>query len=122
MNKSDIKLIGILILIISIFMLVIRLNTNNNPKEAHVYYNNDLVLRIDLALNELKKYQVDGYNGKVVLESLNGKVRVVEETSPLHICSYQGWISNPYETIVCLPNKVVIKIVDKENEIDAVVR
>jgi hypothetical protein len=122
MNKSDTKLIGSLLLIIIMVMLFMQSISTNNPKEAYVYYDNNLVLKIDLDIEALKEYEVNGYNGKVKIQTQDGRVRVVDEISPLHICSYQGWIDSSYETIVCLPNKVVIKIFDKKNEIDTVVR
>lgn len=121
MNKSDIRLI-IIILAISIISLgVLFIFKNDNPKVALVYYEDELVLRIDLSLDGAHEYRVDGYNGQMVIKTDNGRIKVEEEDSPLHICSRQGWIEESYEVIVCLPNKVVIKIED-ETEIDTVVK
>lgn len=120
MNKSDLKLVLIL-LIISLSMLgLIKFTKPNGSKIAQVYYQNDLVLSIPLSQNLNKTYTVHGYNGDVVIEVANDKIRVVEEISPLHLCSKQGWIKETYETIVCLPNKVVIKI-EASDELDAIV-
>ena len=121
MNKNDIKLI-IVVLIISIVSLgLIFVLKNDNPKAALVYYENELVLKIDLSIAGIHEYKVDGYNGDVVIKTRDGKIKVEEEDSPLHICSRQGWIDESYEVIVCLPNKIVIKIED-EKEIDTVVK
>ena len=122
MNKSDLKLIIGLLLITLIAILFINTRDNNNPKEALVYYENNLVLTIDLSIEKAKEYKVEGFNGEVLIESKDGKVRVIDEISPLHICSYQGWIKSAPAVIVCLPNKIVIKVIDKENKIDAIVR
>ena len=54
------------------------------------------------------------------IEVKNKKIRVITENSPLHLCSKQGFISKSYETIVCLPNKIVIKIENDKN-LDGVV-
>lgn len=119
MNKTDIKLIGIILLIALIFLLSFKLFEKNDNKQAIVYYENKEVLKVNL--NEKKEYKVDGYNGEVTIVVNNGKVKVKQEKSPLHLCSKQGYISKSYETIVCLPNKVSIKIIGNE-ELDVVVK
>ncbi len=101
MNKYDYIFISI-ILVISIILFILL--NNNSSNYAYVYYDNNLVNTIPLNIN--KEYEVDGYNGKVILEVSNNKLRVKEEISPLHICSKQGWMNRG--TIVCLPNKIVI--------------
>ena len=46
-----------------------------------------------------------------------------EEESPLHLCSKQGFIEESYESIVCLPNKIVIKISSKKKkDLDTILR
>ena len=119
MNKSDIKLIVSSLLIILIILGIRFIFRNKNNKVAIVYYENKIVSKIDLAINN--EYTVDGYNGIVYMEVKDNKIRVKEEVSPKHICSYQGFISETYETIVCLPNKIIIKI-EANEELDAVVR
>lgn len=122
MNKSDIKLIIIILLIAIISLFVIAIINNNSSKKALVYYDNNLVLTIDLNNNEENVYFVDGYNGIVKIITKDGKIKVDEENSPLHLCSKQGFIENTYENIVCLPNKVIIKITSsKKNDLDAIV-
>ena len=123
MNKSDLKLIIIVLVIAIISLFMIALSNKDNNKQALVYYDNDLILTIDLTIKEKKEYQVNGYNGIVKIISEDGKIKVDEEDSPLHLCSKQGYISASYESIVCLPNKIVIKIVSTDHEdLDIVLR
>lgn len=123
MNKSDIKLIIIILLIAITVLFVIAIIDKNNSKEALVYYDNNLVLTIDLNESEEKIYIVDGFNGEVKIIAGNGKIKVDEEESPLHLCSKQGFIEESYESIVCLPNKVVIKISSKKKkDLDTILR
>ena len=58
-----------------------------------------------------------GYN---LIEIGDERVRVIEASCPDKIDVKQGYISNIGETIVCLPNKLVIEIkgMEKDNEID----
>ena len=113
MNKNDIKLIVIvLIVIILLFSLTLFRKKANI---ANVYYENELILEIDLSINKI--YEVDGYNGKVKIEVLNNQIRVVNENSPYHLCSKQGFVSKSGESIICLPNKIIIEL--PSDELDA---
>lgn len=118
LNKFDIILIISLICISFIFIIINKLNSKAG-KFANVYYDNKLVKKIDLSIN--KTYNVKGYNGNVKIVVKNNKIKVEKEKSPLHLCSKQGYISKSYESIICLPNKIVIEIDSKEN-IDTVVK
>lgn len=123
MNKSDLKLIIVIVLIAIIVLFMIAILNDTSNKKALVYYDNNLVLTIDLTETEKKEYLVDGYNGVVKIIAEGGKIKVDEEDSPLHLCSKQGFIEETYETIVCLPNKIVIKIVSsKDNDLDTILR
>lgn len=114
MNKKDVLLIFV-VLIIS--LLFIFKPNNNNNKYALVYYEDKVILKVKL--DKHQKYSVKGYLGDVIIETDIGKVRVSEETSKYHLCSKQGYVSNNVP-IVCLPNKIIIKI-EEESELDAVV-
>lgn len=44
-----------------------------------------------------------------------------KEICPRGICSDMGWISKTYESIVCLPNSIVVSIEGSKNiEIDII--
>ena len=117
MNKSDIKLVLVLLAFVIIgFIVMFMFSKKGN--QAFVYHDGNLVLTVDLNINN--SYQVDGDMGPVLIDVNDGKIRVNEENSPLHLCSKQGYISNSYESIVCLPNKIVINI--GNSDIDAVVK
>lgn len=112
MNKYDIRFIILLLIIVVILFLIIKKDNNY----ADVYYNDKLILKIDL--NDDSEYIVDGYNGIVKLEVKNNKLRVKEETSLFHLCSKQGWVNSG--VIVCLPNKIVINF--SNNNLDTISR
>lgn len=116
MNKHDIGLLVFLILLsFSSFFLFLK---KEESVVAHVYFEDKLVLTIDLTVD--KTYEVEGYNGKVKLEVKDKKIRVNQENSPLHLCSKQGYISKSYESIICLPNKIYVEI--DSSDYDAIVR
>lgn len=119
MNKQD-TILMIVIVILLVFSFLLK-GFSSSSKEAIVYYEEKEILTIDLN-QEIDIYEVDGYLGILKIEAGNGKIKVVEETSSKHLCSRQGYISNVNDVIICLPNKIVIKITGKsEKEIDGVV-
>lgn len=117
MNKNDVILITIII-IICLIMLSFMTNSNSN-QSAVIYYNDEIILEVPL--NKKEEYQVNGYLGVLLVETDINKVRVKKETSPKHLCSLQGWVDNSYTPIICLPNRIVIKIKNSDNNIDTVV-
>lgn len=116
-NKNDILLIIPLLIIsaILIFIMNIKKEANNIAK---VYYDGKLIKKIDLSINKI--YNIKGYNGNVKIKVKNHKIRVIEEKSMKHICSKNGYINKSYQSIICLPNKIVIEI--DGSKIDTVVK
>jgi len=117
MNKSDLKLVVVIIVTILIIYFVIQF-TKVDGKTAIVYYEDEAILNIDLSIDN--EYVVDGELGDVVLEVKDRKIRVKKENSPKNICSKEGFIGDSSRTLICLPNKIIVKIVG-EAEIDGVV-
>jgi len=115
MNKNDVKLILVLVLFLLVFFLLKSFD-NSSEKIANVYYNDEIIKTISLSNDDV--YEVDGYNGKVVIEVKNNKIRVIEETSERNLCSKQGY----GDIIICLPNKIVIKVENNDSELDGVVK
>lgn len=120
MNRRDIALILIFVIISLSFLMFIN-KTSDGATKAFVYYKNDKVLSIDLTVDEVKTYEVEATNGLVIIESKKGMIRVLEEESPYNICSNQGFAKYSHEVIVCLPNDIVITL-EGNSDIDTVIR
>jgi hypothetical protein len=55
--------------------------------------------------------------GEATLDIDSGRVRVLPMPDHLcskHICSKTGWIEKPWQVIVCLPNKIIIRLVGQK--------
>ena len=113
MNKKDVYLIVILLIVATCLFLFIK---QEKGQYALVYYNNNLVKKIPL--NRNKEYDIGGYNGNIHIVVKNGFISVTDEISPRHLCQKKK-IHNLGESIICLPNKVVIKI--DNPDLDAIV-
>lgn len=115
MNRNDIKLIVGLVLFMLIFF-ILKISNDSGEKIAKVYYEDELIETFSLSNDG--KYTVMGYNGEVVIEVSDNKVRVIEEKSEKNLCSKQGY----GDVIICLPNRIIIKVENDKNELDGVVR
>lgn len=91
--------------------------------KIEIYVDNQLKYVYPLEENK-KEYFVDTNLGGVDIQVEKMKVRVTSSNSPLKICVKQGWISNVGDTIIGIPDRLLIKIVgDKKNDdIDGIIR
>ncbi|HHY39347.1 MAG TPA: NusG domain II-containing protein [Clostridia bacterium] len=74
------------------------------------------VLRVPLHshVSGSRYYEISVPRGVATIEIKDGRVRVLrmpKEVCPLGICADTGWISNTTQSIVCMPNAMVVKIV-----------
>ena len=72
------------------------------------------------SLSEDRTIEVEGKDeGKNIFRIRNGKVSVIKASCPDKICVHHKKISKNGETIVCLPNRVVVEVRSEEDsEID----
>lgn len=66
--------------------------------------------------------KVPGVLGESIVEVNKDKVRMLYSPCPDKDCERQGWASRPGQMLVCLPNRVVVKIVGDrgQSDLDAV--
>lgn len=77
----------------------------NRAESVAVICEGQVVTNLDLSIN--KEIEINN----VVIEILDGSARAKSSSCPDKICVKSGWIKNVNEQAVCLPNKVIIKIV-----------
>ena len=56
------------------------------------------------------RLSADGPLGKTEIEIKGGRVRVIDSPCRRKTCVHTGWIDKAYQTIVCMPNRVVIRL------------
>jgi hypothetical protein len=55
------------------------------------------------------------------IEVRNGAIAIIESDCPQKICVHTGAISNPAQTIVCVPNRILVEIAsEKPSALNAV--
>jgi len=83
-------------------------------KYAAIYVENNKVAELSLAPGDSFTYTLNfGENNQNVglIEIEDGRVRMLpmdKDICPKGICSHTGWIEHSYESIVCLPNQIMI--------------
>lgn len=56
-----------------------------------------------------------------VVEVEPNRIRILDADCPDKLCIKTGWISQPSQSVVCLPHKLMITIQGKNNSVDSVV-
>ncbi|NLU10015.1 MAG: NusG domain II-containing protein [Tepidanaerobacter acetatoxydans] len=124
-TKGD-KLLIIFVLLLA-FILFIGFQIyglTNDKTYALIEIDGKVYQKISLGENGPKlKLTIPLAHGKSIVEINQNKVRMQYADCPDRDCVRQGWISRPGQMIVCLPNKLVIKIESSKptkDEVDAV--
>ena len=111
--KNDIFLI--------LFFLIIGLGTFSFMQ---LHGKSGALVKVRVNNKEFGSYSLNK-NQSIRIEIKNGKASMIKADCPDKICVNHAAISKKGETIVCLPHKVVIEVVDqdgtqKENQIDII--
>ncbi len=120
-KKGDILVYSIVIGVFSILIYSIVNLEKKSPEKAEIYVNNELKYIYKLQ-EEQKIIFVDTDIGGVTVEFKDYKVRVTTSFSPKKLCVKQGWIFRSGETIIGVPDKLIIKITGSEEELDYILR
>lgn len=117
-------IIGILV-VVSIIAIFYRHNKVLTNPYVCIYQDGKLWKEIDISSIEEPytitiQWEDGGYN---ILEIRDGAVGIVEASCPDKVCQKMGFISNSLVPITCLPNHLMICVVEqsKMEEIDGVV-
>lgn len=118
-KKNDILLLsGIAILIFIVFGLRIHWLMNNDST-IEITVDGEVYGRYSLEKEQRIPIEVDGEMKNVVVIE-DGEAYMAEATCPDQLCVHQGRISGRSQSIVCLPNRVIVTVVDgDEAEIDS---
>jgi hypothetical protein len=90
------------------------------------YEGNTVLIAVDgkefgrYALDEDKTIEINTGTQHNVVVIKDGMVSMAESDCTNQVCVHTGAISNSSQSIICLPNKVVVQIVGKEVEYDAI--
>ncbi len=112
--KNKNTLFILIIILISLSLLGINALLSDKGDTVFIYCNSELYETVPLDKN--CEININNTN-TVVIE--NGCVYMKNATCPDKLCINQGKISDSSRDIICLPNKIIVKV-DKASDIDAV--
>lgn len=122
MTKADKILIVVVVILAFISLGLIKKQAlSNDDKFISIQVNGEEVKKIIFDKSVVgKEIPIESEYGFNLVEIGDEKVRVVEADCPDKIDVKKGYISKIGETIVCLPNKMIIEIkgIQRDGEMD----
>ena len=107
-------LLGAVIIAAAVFLLVFFHPPKASGAVAVIIRDNQEIERIDLTrLTEPVTIEFGDETG-IVIRAEKGRIRFIASNCPDQICVHTGWIDDVGETAVCLPNRVLIRIVGSD--------
>ena len=119
-NKIE-KVLWIIILGVAVALFLFLKFSANDGEQVIVKVDKKEIARYDL--NTDREVIIDGKNGgKNTLVIKDGKAYIKDATCPDKLCEHQGKIHMVGQSLICLPNRVVIEITDdkKDEEFDGI--
>lgn len=115
LRKADLMLIAAVFAVGAVLVAVmLLLSSDGGTAQVRVAG----VVTASYPLDRDATYTIDGVNGGTNLLIIeNGSARIEEASCPDGICVHTGRVSRNGQSIVCLPNQVVVEIVSEtEND------
>lgn len=123
LTKFDYILIFFILILAVSFDFILAKNTSQYAENGvvNIYYKDEIYdtipLNIDTTIN------IDTETSHNTVEIKDGKVNMIDADCPDKYCVHEKEIEFNNQTIVCLPNRIVVKIESsQESDIDAFVR
>lgn len=119
-NKFE-KMLWIIILLVAGGLFLFLKFSADDGEQVIVKVDKKEIARYDL--NTDREVVIDGKDGgKNTLVIKDGKAYIKDATCPDKLCEHQGKIHMVGQSLICLPNRVVIEITDdkKDEEFDGI--
>lgn len=119
-GKRDVILLVVVLLILLAVLFAFRLRHTDSGSSAVITIDGEEYGTYDLGREQEIPIEVDGTVTNV-LQIHDGHADMIEANCPDQLCVHQKAISLRGETIVCLPNKIVVSVEsEEESEIDTI--
>lgn len=113
------KKIAVIILLVALVMMagvLYRRVVTPPGQQSVILVDNRVVTTVVLAPNaEKRDFMVQGVRGESVIRVEGSYISIVSSACPDQLCIKMGRKSRPGEVIVCLPNRVVVRIEGNEH-------
>ncbi|MBN1155906.1 NusG domain II-containing protein [candidate division KSB1 bacterium] len=123
MKWINIITIGDMILICLIIMTTViisigLINHKDQGKFAEIEVDGVVMHRLNL--KDSTTISVQGLIGQTIVQIAQNEARVISSCCPTEFCVKSGSIQNPGQMIVCVPNRVVVRIDGDHHQLDVI--
>lgn len=113
-NKKDLLFIAAILLAASLAFFFFRPQPSESLSRAEISVDGETVMELDLSEDQV--LTVDGAGGGYNrIQVRDGAVSVLEASCPDKVCVHTGTVRYPGETIVCLPNRMIVTVIQGGN-------
>lgn len=112
-NKRDIIVILILLLFAAFVYLYAQNFIFKNSQTAEILYDNTVIETV--SLDKDRTFSLDEFPN-IVFEIKDGSIAFIQSDCPDKVCVHTGFINKTGQTAVCLPNKIILKLVSDSQD------
>lgn len=121
-TKYDVSIIAAIIIIALVFYVMFAFVLwHDHPEYAVIYVDGEEYATYSLSgVKGAKTVEINTEFGRNVLEITSKSVKVVEASCSDKLDVKCGEITKPNQVIICVPNKMSVRLVGKTQEVDKV--
>ena len=113
-NKKDLLFIAAILLAAGLAFLFFRPQPSESLSRAEISVDGKAVMELDLSEDQVLTVNGAG-GGYNRIQVRDGAVSVLEASCPDKVCVHTGTVRYPGETIVCLPNRMIVTVIQGGN-------
>ncbi|MCL2396438.1 MAG: NusG domain II-containing protein [Defluviitaleaceae bacterium] len=110
LKRADVVLIVLLILLAISLIFIFLIVGGREGSVVAVHVDGVEVLAVDIRRNDGEIFRIKTERGHNEIMISGGRVRMVYADCPDQYCIRMGPISNIWQTITCLPNRVIVEL------------
>ena len=110
MKKNDVILGGGILVIALVLFLVMHLTRNEAGNQIQITVDGEVYGTYSLEKNQVIEVKENDFYNRIRIQ--DGAAYMEEANCPDGYCEEQGKISGRTQTIVCLPHKLVVEVLD----------
>ena len=118
-KKGDFIIFAV-ILLIAIICFVPFISSQSDQLICEISQNNNIIHKIILKDGFKETITVNTQHGNSVIHIENRSVWFESSDCPDQVCVHTGKLTHAGQISVCLPNKVIVKLIGQQNELDAI--
>lgn len=112
MKKKDVILMGGILVIALVLFLIMHLTRGETGNQIQITVDGTVYGTYSLAKDQVIEVEENDFYNRIRIQ--DGEAYMEEANCPDGYCEEQGKISGCTQTIVCLPHKLVVEVLDED--------